>query len=87
MNELSNEYHFRLSTEAEWEYACKAGMTTLFSYGLSLDDSLANFNAEVPSKYSALGNYLGHPEPVGIYAPNQWGLYDMHGNVWERVSD
>lgn len=87
LNELSNEYHFRLPTEAEWEYACRAGTTTPFSYGLSLDDSLANFNAEIVSKYSTLGNFLAHPKPVGSYAPNQWGLYDMHGNVWEWVSD
>ena len=87
LNELSNEYHFRLPTEAEWEYACRAGTTTPFSYGLSINDSLANFNAEVPSIYSAKGNYLGHPVPIGSYAPNQWGLYDMHGNVWEWVSD
>ena len=87
LNELSREYRFRLPTEAEWEYACRAGTTTTFSYGLSLHDSLANFNAEMPSKYSSLGNRLEHPEPVGSYAPNQWGLYDMHGNVWEWVSD
>lgn len=87
LNQLSGEYHFRLPTEAEWEYACRAGTTTPFSYGLSLTDSLANFNAEEPSEYSALENFPGHPEPVGSYPPNHWGLYDMHGNVWEWVSD
>ena len=87
LNQLSDEYYFRLPTEAEWEYACRAGTTTPFSYGLTLEDTLANFNAKIPSIYSSLGNYLEHPTPVGSYAPNQWGLYDMHGNVWEWVSD
>lgn len=87
LNELSDKYQFRLPTEAEWEYACRAGTTTPFSYGLYLSDTLANYNAKIPSKYSKTGNYLGHPEPVGRYASNEWGLYDMHGNVWEWVSD
>ena len=87
LNEISSEYQFRLPTEAEWEYACRAGTKTPFSFGSCLVDSLANFNAKVPNKYSALGIYLGHPMPVGSYAPNQWGICDMHGNVWEWVSD
>lgn len=87
LNEQSNDYRFRLPTEAEWEYACRAGTTTPFSYGLRLSDSLANFNAQMSSKHSNLGKFLEHPTPVGSYAPNPWGLYDMHGNVWEWVSD
>ena len=87
LNEVSHAYHFRLPTEAEWEYACRAGTTTPFSHGSILDDTLANFNAKVPSKYAASGKFLEHPTPVAFYAPNPWGLYDMHGNVWEWVSD
>ncbi|WP_340076851.1 formylglycine-generating enzyme family protein [Leptobacterium sp. I13] len=87
LNVLSNEYHFRLPTEAEWEYACRAGTKTPFSYGLYLTDTLANYNAEIASKYSVSGAYHGSPKPVRSYPPNQWGLYDMHGNVWEWVSD
>lgn len=87
LNELSDGYTFRLPTEAEWEYACRAGTKTPFSYGSSLSDTLANYNAEIPSGYSAPGRFMGHPTPVGSYPPNQWGLYDMHGNVWEWVSD
>jgi formylglycine-generating enzyme required for sulfatase activity len=78
---------FRLPTKAEWEYACRAGTMTDFNTGMKISDSLANFNAEILSSYSSIGKYIGHPTPVGSYPPNQWGLYDMHGNVWEWVSD
>jgi len=87
LNKSSKETHFRLPSEAEWEYACRAGSTTPFSFGSILSDSLANFNAEILSTCSTPGNYVGHPMPVGSYPPNQWGLFDMHGNVWEWVSD
>lgn len=87
LNKRSAEYQFRLPTEAEWEYACRAGTKSPFSFGDVLNDSFANYNAEIPSKYSVPGKYLGHPTPVGSYTQNQWGLYDMHGNVWEWVSD
>jgi formylglycine-generating enzyme required for sulfatase activity len=66
----------RLPTEAEWEYACRAGTTTPFNTGSSLNSSQANFNSNV-----------GQTKPVGSYAPNAWGLHDMHGNVWEWCSD
>lgn len=87
LNDLSTEYQFRLPTEAEWEYACRAGTKTPYSFGALIYDSLANYNAAIPSKYTTPGTYRGSPEPVGSYPPNQWGLYDMHGNVWEWVSD
>jgi formylglycine-generating enzyme required for sulfatase activity len=66
----------RLPTEAEWEYACRAGTTTPFNTGSSLNSSQANFNSIV-----------GQTKPVGSYAPNAWGLHDMHGNAWEWCSD
>jgi len=87
LTNLSNGNRFRLPTEAEWEYACRAGTSTNFSTGTSISDTLSNFNASIPSDYSAIGKYLGHSTTVGSYPPNLWGLYDMHGNAWEWVSD
>jgi formylglycine-generating enzyme len=87
LNTLSTDHQFRLPTEAEWEYACRAGTTTPYSCGFYISDTLANYNATWPSTHSTPGNYIGHPVPVGSYPPNPWGLYDMHGNVWEWVAD
>ena len=66
----------RLPTEAEWEYACRAGSSTPFNTGNNLSTSQANYN----------GN-LAKTKEVGSFAPNAWGLYDMHGNVWEWCGD
>ena len=79
---------YRLPTEAEWEYACRAGTTTRFHYGDSLSIEQANFNHQEPYPRDAKkGPYLDRPVKVGSYKPNAFGLYDMHGNVWEWVSD
>jgi uncharacterized protein (TIGR02996 family) len=78
---------YRLATEAEWEYACRAGTTTPFHFGPSLGSAQANFEASSPYGDAAAGTCLGHPVPVGSYPPNAWGVYDMHGNVWEWVAD
>jgi formylglycine-generating enzyme required for sulfatase activity len=69
-------YQFRLPTEAEWEYCCRAGTTTEWHTGTSLDTSQANFQG-----------VLGQTAVVGSYAPNAFGLHDMHGNVWEWCLD
>ena len=85
---------YRLPTEAEWEYACRAGTATPFHFGSELNGSQANCNGNYP--YPKIegwfgtknkGPYLQKSSPIGKYRANAWGLYDMHGNVWEWCSD
>jgi formylglycine-generating enzyme required for sulfatase activity/tetratricopeptide (TPR) repeat protein len=81
---------FRLPTEAEWEYACRAGTTTPFSFGDTITTGQANFNSRWPATGPwppHLGVYRAQTTPVGKFPPNAWGLYDMHGNVWEWCRD
>jgi formylglycine-generating enzyme required for sulfatase activity len=78
---------YRLPTEAEWEYACRAGTKTPYHCGKSLSSKQANFNGNFPSGGAEKGDYLRKTEKVGSHAPNAWGLYDMHGNVAEWCSD
>lgn len=75
----------RLPTEAEWEYACRAGTSTAFNTGTSLSTSQANYGGGHAEGFKFV--YTGKTMPVGSYAPNSWGLYDMHGNVKEWCSD
>jgi len=77
----------RLPTEAEWEYACRAGTTTPFNTGSNLTTSQANYNGYNSYNGNANGLYRLKTLPVGSFPPNAWGLYDMHGNVWEWCSD
>lgn len=76
-----------LPTEAEWEYSCRAGSDTAFHYGNVLNSSMANFDGEYPYGTSKKGLYRGKAVPVKSFMPNNWGLYDMHGNVWEWCRD
>ena len=93
---LPTGYVYRLPTEAEWEYACRAGTTTPFHYGNELRSGMANFDGyhEYPPCgsstrycYNPSGIYPRCTTSVGSYAPNAWGLYDMHGNLWEWCQD
>ncbi len=78
---------YRLPTEAEWEYACRAGTATAFGTGDRLGSTQANFNGHAPYGGAAKGPYLQKTSRVGSYAPNAWGLYDMAGNVGEWCAD
>ena len=77
----------RLPTEAEWEFACRGGTTTPFNTGHNLIATQANFNGNYPYSGDVKGAYLACTQPVGSYEPNAFGLYDMHGNVWEWCND
>ena len=78
---------YRLPTEAEWEYGCRAGTTSPFSYGSSLSSREANFDGDFPYGGAFKGVDLGKTTEVGSYGGNAWGLYDMHGNVREWCQD
>jgi eukaryotic-like serine/threonine-protein kinase len=76
-----------LPTEAQWEYACRAGTTTPFSFGSTLNGKEANCNGDSPYGTNTKGPFLKKTKPVGSYSPNAWGLCDMHGNVQEWCRD
>ncbi|MBK8168102.1 MAG: formylglycine-generating enzyme family protein [bacterium] len=79
---------YRLPTEAEWEYACRAGTQTPFNTGFCLAASTeANYNGTYPYTGCPSGPYLGWTAPVGSYPANAFGLYDMHGNLYEWCND
>ena len=88
LNRAARDSLYRLPTEAEWEYACRAGTATRYSFG---DDGqrLVDYAWYRRNVVEAAGeaDSLIHPQPVGSRPPNPWGLYDMHGNAWEWVQD
>ena len=92
LNQMNDGYAYRLPTEAEWEYACRAGTTTEFAFGDSLSSDQANFDGNYPyggaaKLQSGAGVYRQKTTPVGSFQPNAFGLFDMHGNVLEWCED
>ncbi len=85
--ERSAKRVYRLPTEAEWEYACRAGTTTPFSVGVGLSSEQANFDGNFPLGGAARGLFAEKTLPAGSYTPNNYSLCDMHGNVWEWCAD
>lgn len=80
-------FKWALPTEAQWEYACRAGTTTAYFWGNALNGDMANCDGNFPCGTDTKGQYLEHTMPVQSYEPNAWGLYDMHGNVYEWCAD
>jgi formylglycine-generating enzyme len=78
---------YRLPTEAEWEYACRAETNTPFNTGFNLTTQQANYNGDHPYNLNKKGKNRGQTLPVCSFPQNDWGLYDMHGNVWEWCND
>jgi eukaryotic-like serine/threonine-protein kinase len=78
---------YRLPSEAEWEYACRAGTTSPFAFGETITPKVVNYNGNYPYGDTAKGKYRGKTTPVSSFPPNQFGLYDMHGNLWEWCMD
>ncbi len=87
LNGLVSGGGFRLPTEAEWEYAARAGTTTPFHTGHCLDTNRANYDGNHLLDGCSKGENRGKTVKVASFAPNAWGLHDMHGNVWEWVED
>jgi formylglycine-generating enzyme required for sulfatase activity len=78
---------YRLPSEAEWEYACRAGTTTPFYFGETITTDLANYNGSYTYGSELKGKYRQQTTEVGKFSPNAFGLYDMHGNVSEWCKD
>ncbi len=87
LNARNDGYFYRMPSEAEWEYASRAGGQTSFGFGAILTSKQANLSGRFTFASDEKGPVLGKTIKVGSYAPNAWGLYDMHGNVWEWVED
>lgn len=87
LNQKEGTNRYRLPTEAEWEYACRAGTDTFFYTGGCLTTSEANYDGKYPLFGCEKGDSRRSTVKVGSFSPNAWGLHDMHGNVWEWCED
>jgi formylglycine-generating enzyme required for sulfatase activity len=87
LGRLESGWVFSLPTEAQWEYACRAGTTTATAFGNRLASVQANFDGTAPLNGAPTGPFPHVTKPVGSYPANGWGLHDMHGNVWEWCRD
>jgi formylglycine-generating enzyme required for sulfatase activity len=87
LNERVPELNLQLPTEAQWEYACRAGTETPFSFGKQITTEQANYDGNLPYVDGNKSKYRKKPVPVKALPANQWGMYQMHGNVWEWCSD
>jgi eukaryotic-like serine/threonine-protein kinase len=78
---------YRLPSEAEWEYACRAGSNTPYAFGETINPSVVNYDGNNPYGGAVKGEHRDKTTPVGSFPPNLFGLYDMHGNLWEWCVD
>ena len=78
---------YRLPSEAEWEFCCRAGTTTPFHFGETISTDQANYNGNFTYGDGKKGVYRKKTTPVGTFPANAWGLHDMHGNVWQWCQD
>jgi len=87
VNALIPDLNLGLPSEAQWEYACRAGTTTPFSFGETITPDQVNYNGDHPYAGAPKGLFRQTTVPVGSLPPNAWGLHEMHGNVWEWCAD
>ncbi|MER0169738.1 MAG: formylglycine-generating enzyme family protein [Nitrosomonas sp.] len=87
LNVLFPDLQARLPSEAQWEYACRAGTQTPFSFGGNITPEQVNYDGNYPYAGGSKGLCRQRTVPVKSLPPNPWGLYEMHGNVWEWCSD